>query len=48
VPVLGGLWELMKHRKRFWLLPMLSVLILFGLLLMMGQGSSSDFVYTLF
>jgi hypothetical protein len=46
--VLGDLWDFMKHRKRFWLLPMLSVLILFALLLTVGRGSSSAFVYTLF
>ena len=48
VRVVRDLWEFMRYRKKFWLLPMLSVLFLFGILLAVGQSSVGVFVYTLF
>jgi hypothetical protein len=43
------LWAFMKERKKFWLLPILFVLFLFGGLLVMTQGSAvAPFIYTLF
>ncbi len=46
---LTELWMFMKVRKKFWLLPLLIVLLLFGLLLVLTQGSAvAPFIYTLF
>ncbi len=43
------LWAFMKERKKFWLLPILVVLLLFGSLIVFTQGSAvAPFVYTLF
>ena len=43
------LWAFMKERKKFWLLPILLVLMLFGTLLVLTQGSAvAPFIYTLF
>jgi len=43
------LWAFMKERKKFWLLPILVVLLLFGSLMVFTQGSAvAPFVYTLF
>ena len=43
------LWTFMKVRKKFWLLPMIIVMALFGGLFIMAQGTAvSPFVYTLF
>jgi hypothetical protein len=43
------LWAFMKERKKFWLLPILVVLLLFGSLIVLTQGSAvAPFVYTLF
>jgi len=43
------LWAFMKERKKFWLLPIVLVLLLFGSLLMLTQGSVvAPFIYTLF
>jgi len=43
------LWAFMKERKKFWLLPILVVLLLFGTLIVLTQGSAvAPFVYTLF
>ena len=43
------LWEFMKERKKFWLMPMIIVLMLFGALIVLTQGSAvAPFIYTLF
>ena len=43
------LWAFMKERKKFWLLPILLVLLLFGTLIVLMQGSAvAPFIYTLF
>jgi hypothetical protein len=43
------LWLFMKVRKKFWLLPIILVLLLLGGLLMLAQGSAvAPFIYTLF
>jgi hypothetical protein len=42
-------WSFLKVRKKFWLLPMLIMLVLFGGLIVLAQGSAiAPFVYTLF
>jgi len=42
-------WLFMKERKKFWLLPIIIVLALFGTLLTLTQGSAiAPFIYTLF
>jgi hypothetical protein len=39
----------LKHRKKFWLLPLIMVLVLIGGLLVLAQGSAiAPFIYTLF
>ena len=43
------LWNFMRIRKKFWLLPILLVMALFGGLIVLSQGSAvAPFVYTLF
>lgn len=43
------LWAFMKERKKFWLLPIVLVLMLFSVLMVLTQGSAlAPFVYTLF
>ena len=42
-------WEFLKIRKKFWLLPILLVLVLFGGLIVLSQGSAvAPFIYTIF
>jgi hypothetical protein len=42
-------WDFLKVRKKFWLLPILLVLGVFGGLLVLAQGSAvAPFIYTLF
>lgn len=43
------LWGFLRERKKFWLLPILIVLGLFGALIVLSQGSAvAPFIYTLF
>ena len=43
------LWAFMKERKKFWLLPIILVMLFFGGLIVLTQGSAiAPFVYTLF
>ena len=42
-------WEFIKIRKKYWLLPILLVLVLFGGLIVLSQGSAvAPFIYTIF
>ncbi|WP_424831971.1 DUF5989 family protein [Ruegeria sp.] len=43
------LWTFLKVRKKFWLFPVVLVLALFGVLIVLSQGSAvAPFIYTLF
>jgi hypothetical protein len=47
--IVGELFEFLWARKLWWLVPMVAVLILFGVLLVLTQGSAlAPFIYTLF
>ena len=42
-------WEFLKVRKKYWLLPIIFVLVLFGTLIILSQGSAiAPFIYTIF
>ena len=46
---LGELWAFLKARKKFWLMPILLVMIVLGGLIVLTQGSAvAPFIYTLF
>ena len=46
---LKELWSFLRVRKKFWLLPILLVMVLLGALIVMTQGSAiAPFIYTLF
>ena len=43
------LWAFMRARKKFWLLPVMLMLVLMGGLLVLSQGSAvAPFIYTIF
>ena len=47
--ILAEFWEFLRVRKKFWLLPVVIVLVLLGALLVLSQGSAvAPFIYTLF
>lgn len=42
-------WEYVKIRKKFWLIPIILILLLIGALLFLTEGSAiAPFIYTLF
>ncbi len=46
---LGELWRFLKVRKKFWMLPIILVMLALGGLLILAQGSAlAPFIYTLF
>ena len=47
--LLKDLWGFMRVRKKFWLAPILIVMLLLGALIVLAQGSAvAPFIYTLF
>ena len=47
--LLKDLWGFMKERKKFWLAPIIIIMLLLGALIVMTQGSAvAPFIYTLF
>jgi len=47
--IFGELWQFMKVRKKWWLGPIIFILVLFGLLIVFAQGSAlAPFIYTIF
>ena len=42
-------WEFLMIRKKYWLFPIIIILVLFGGLIILSQGSAvAPFIYTLF
>ena len=49
VEFLKDLWDFMRERKKFWLAPIIIVMVLLGVLIVVSQGSAvAPFIYTLF
>jgi hypothetical protein len=49
VSILAELWAFMKVRKKWWLGPIIFILLLLGLLVVLTSGSAlAPFIYTLF
>jgi hypothetical protein len=47
--LIGEFWEFLKFRKRYWLLPIVIVLVLFGALIVFSESSAvAPFIYALF
>ena len=46
---LKELWSFMRVRKKFWLVPILLIMLFLGALIVLGEGSAlTPFLYTLF
>ena len=49
IEFLQDLWAFMRQRKKYWLAPIVLVMVLLGALLIFAQGSAvAPFIYTLF
>ena len=47
--LIKDLWDFMRERKKFWLAPIILVMLLLGALIVLSQGSAlAPFIYTLF
>jgi hypothetical protein len=47
--IVGELWMFMSARKKWWLLPVILVMLLVGSLIVVAQGSAlAPFIYTIF
>jgi hypothetical protein len=42
------LWDFLRTSKKWWMLPILIVMLLFGLILVAGNSAVAPFIYTLF
>lgn len=46
---LAELWLFLRTRKKFWLLPIIVMMVIFGGLVVLSQGSAvAPFIYTIF
>tara|TARA_E500000178_G_C16346529_1_gene455617 strand:- start:61 stop:210 length:150 start_codon:yes stop_codon:yes gene_type:complete len=47
--IIFEIWKFLKYRKKFWLFPIILIMIILGGLLVLAQGSVvAPFIYTLF
>jgi hypothetical protein len=44
--LLGEFWQFLRHNKKWWLLPILIVLLLFGVLIFLSGTGAAPFIYT--
>jgi uncharacterized protein DUF5989 len=46
---LRDLWGFLRHRKKFWLLPLITILLALGVLIVLASGTAiAPFIYTVF
>ena len=45
---LGELWTLIRQKKKYWLVPIILVLLLLGVLVLLSGTAVAPFIYTLF
>jgi len=49
VSFIAELWEFLRARKKFWLMPIAIIMVIFGGLIILTKGSAvAPFIYTLF
>ena len=41
-------WQFLSHTKKWWLLPIVTILLLFGVLVFLSGTAAAPFIYTLF
>ena len=47
--IVSEIWAFLRFRKKFWLLPLVFMMVAFGILLVLAQSSAiAPFIYTLF
>lgn len=46
--VVSEFWQFLKHSKKWWLAPLLIVLLVFAVLVALSSTAAAPFIYTLF
>jgi hypothetical protein len=46
--LIGEFWDFLRHNKKWWLTPIVLVLLLVGALVLLAGSSAAPFIYTLF
>jgi len=46
--VAAEFWQFLSHSKKWWLLPIVIVMLLFGVLVLLSGTAAAPFIYTLF
>ena len=46
--MLNDFWHFARENKKWWLLPIIGILLLFSMLLVLGSTAMAPFIYTLF
>lgn len=46
--IIGELWTMLRERKKYWLMPIVVVLLLLGVLVFLSGTAAAPFIYTLF
>ncbi len=46
--LVSQIWQMLRQNKKYWLLPIVIVLLLLGLIIILGATSAAPFIYTLF
>lgn len=46
--IVGEFWGFMKARKKYWMLPVITLLLIMGLVIIVSVSSAAPFIYTLF
>ncbi len=46
--LIAEFWSFLKHNKKWWLLPIMLVLLLLGVLIFLSTTAAAPFIYTLF
>ena len=46
--VFSDFWHMLRSSRKWWLLPIIALLLIFGTLMMLGGTAAAPFIYTLF
>ncbi len=46
--IVSEFWDFLRYNKKWWLLPILMVILLMGVLVLMSGSAAAPFIYTLF
>lgn len=46
--LISEFWEFLKHNKKWWLLPIILILLVMGILVLMSGSALAPFIYPLF